>query len=218
MVQLNGKLNVFKDILEYMELTKNRNEEDHFFCTINYGTYNKNKFFKDVNLGEPTIGKYVTEACDALGIKGLGSKDHMTIHGLRATVITPLFETGQTATCIQLRSGHKSIETLKDYRNLRGSTGRAQQRNILADKPPAQSGQIGKRLDSDLDESEVRSGSEQQNAKRLKMAESSQPIRLDNVSVGSASQLSQLLGGFQNIQTLNGGVNLHVHLHIDKKQ
>ena len=130
--QVGGRVNVFKDIEEYLQMvTSFRGEDDHFFASVNYYPKDGVFFFKDTNLGQNTIGDYVKKACIAVGVSGSGLKSHMTIHGLRGTVITRLFESGHADASISLRSLHRDFRSFKAYHNLRGVLGRRQQDDIL---------------------------------------------------------------------------------------
>ena len=58
----------------------------------------------------------------------------MTLHGLRGTVITQLFESGHAESSVALRSGHRGMEAMKAYQYLRGRLGMKQQEDILDGK------------------------------------------------------------------------------------
>lgn len=68
------------------------------FLAVNYfgkKTYKINRmFFKNCNLGEGILPRYIKEACDAVWVIGEWVRDHFTAHGLRATCITFLFQAG----------------------------------------------------------------------------------------------------------------------------
>ncbi|KAI0560202.1 DNA breaking-rejoining enzyme [Gracilaria domingensis] len=55
----------------------------------------------------------------------------MTLHGLRATVITQLFGAGMDDASVAKRSGHRDPRSFAAYTNLRGSLGKRQQEGIL---------------------------------------------------------------------------------------
>lgn len=212
MDQLDGKVTVLDDFLEYMELLKDRSPDSNFLASINQATYDKTKFFKtDVNLGEQTIGKYITHACDALGIKGLGTRDHITAHGLRATVITQLFEMGQSATCVQLRSGHKSIETLKEYRTLRGQTGKLQQEHIFADPTCDRPSKKPKHNDVEGDPAPVIS-----NPPLSTQQISAEP----NVTPHLAAltpELKNLISTLCDVNNVTGGITINININPSSK-
>ena len=68
-IQLDGLLNVYEDIQEYVELIKRiRSPKDKFFTAINYKSTIgiPETFFKAMNLGKNSFLKYVQDACDTV--------------------------------------------------------------------------------------------------------------------------------------------------------
>lgn len=57
----------------------------------------------------------------------------MTRHGLRATVIKNLFQMGNDALALSLRSDHAQLESARGYVNLKAVLGKHQQSDILPD-------------------------------------------------------------------------------------
>lgn len=139
MCQLDGRVNCFKDIKQYYEAVSSwRKPDDKFICQVNYFGSGRDftHFFKKGNLGHGSYVNYMIGACKDLGITGLGDRDHMTRHGLRATVITQLFENGHDAVSVAMRSGHRQVDSAKAYLNIRGNLGKRQQLDLLPDVSP----------------------------------------------------------------------------------
>lgn len=65
----------------------------------------------------------MTRVCGTLGILGDGAGEAVTTHGLRATMISLLIDAGYADSMIALRSGHRCLDNLKRYHNLRGDIG-----------------------------------------------------------------------------------------------
>lgn len=63
-----------------------------------------------------TVGNYVTDACAALGIKG------MSLHDLRHEAISRLFEAGYSIQEVALVSGHRDWGMLKRYTHVRATS------------------------------------------------------------------------------------------------
>lgn len=61
--------------------------------------------------------------CSRLGILGDGPSENVTTHGLRATMISLLVAAHYDDLTIALRCGHRNLDCLKRYHNLRGSVG-----------------------------------------------------------------------------------------------
>lgn len=128
--QLNGQLCVFDDIERYLTATaKFRNEKDELLLSVNYGFTpgDLQTFYKNCNLGAGTVSKYVTGSCDKLGICGDGVRDSFTMHGIRATSITNLFDDGYERETVATKTGHKNPKSLTRYQSNRGRLGEGMQ-------------------------------------------------------------------------------------------
>lgn len=134
---LDGLVNVFKDLEEYVDLVSTvRGPEDHLLAAVNYTAIERCKFFKRGNLGIHSIAKYVKEACEVLGIVGEGVNDHVTVDGLREIVLSNLSESGNVepreaviSNPHKSRNGEPSQQScsLEGYRNHRGTLNRQEQ-------------------------------------------------------------------------------------------
>ena len=133
---LDGKLNAFVILDEYMRARSTlRVSTDRLLLGARPGRAGPNTslFFTNQPLGRNTFAKIVPETCTALGIRGDGPNDKVTMHGLRATMITILQEAGFSDSTIALRTGHKDVNSLKHYTNLRGRLGNQQFESIFRD-------------------------------------------------------------------------------------
>lgn len=83
-------------------------------------------FFTNQPLGKNTFSRIVPDTCRALNIVGDGQNSKVTMHSLRASMITMLQEAGFSDSAIALRSGHRVVHSLKHYTNLRGRVGQQQ--------------------------------------------------------------------------------------------
>ena len=177
------------------------------------------KYFKKGNLGHGSFVNYPMDVCNDLKITGLGDRDSMTRHGLRATVITVLFENGYDAVAVSLRPGHRQLGSALAYVNLRGELGKRQQMDILPN-----SEQFEKRQKQDhavaigLDKSTT-SGNEV--APDLKTP----PTKNENLEV-SHKQLDSVRGFIAMEAKANGGafsqpitvnINFNNHFHYGQK-
>eukprot|EP00171_Calliarthron_tuberculosum_P022929 IDg22929t1 len=59
----------------------------------------------------------------SLGIVGDGAAKTITTHGLRATMISLLVQADYDDSTVALRSGHRNLNSLKRYHNLKGAVG-----------------------------------------------------------------------------------------------
>lgn len=74
-LQLNGQLCIFEDIKEYIDMGEgiHRSRTKVFLADNYFGkkTYKINRmFFKNCNLGEEILPRYIKEACDAVWVIG----------------------------------------------------------------------------------------------------------------------------------------------------
>lgn len=117
---LGGEVNVFKDIEFYLEcVAHTRKPEDRFFGSVNYYKFDmeeNEEWFLKINLGHNSYVSYMLEACNSLNIIGLGDRDSMKRYGLRATVITQLFDCGNSDTTVLLLSDHRCLKGMKNIK------------------------------------------------------------------------------------------------------
>ena len=71
------------------------------------------------------------ETCTSVGVRGVDVCEHMTIYGLRSTMITLLMDAGFTAAAVVRCTGHKSVDSLRSYNTLLNNTGMCQQAAVL---------------------------------------------------------------------------------------
>lgn len=125
-----GILNPYNDIVEYWGLRNSitlKGEDDRFFVAINTRAKNKGNFFKAQPVGEHMIRKLMMAACEKNNIIGVGTKDKMEFHGLRGTGASLLIAAGMPDSSTVLRTGHKQIDSVHAYHNIRGAEGERQQ-------------------------------------------------------------------------------------------
>lgn len=131
---LGGKLNLFEDLEDYMRIRNSLDcGSDRFFLAANARATTFENFFKRQHLGRNAFARIVGSICRKEGITGTGVKQGMTLHGLRGSVVTLLFEDGQNDVNVAMRTGHRDLSSLKNYHNLRGALGMQQQAAIFGD-------------------------------------------------------------------------------------
>jgi len=81
------------------------------------------RFFMKGNLGKNSFTKIVSSVCAAAGVDGDGANATVTTHGLRATMTTLLIDAGYDDSTISLRTGHRNVQSLRNYHSLRGGIG-----------------------------------------------------------------------------------------------
>lgn len=133
----NGTVNIFQDVTDYLFLRKNLKmkkdqDDDRLFTAYNPQRDQLSDFSKCQVLGVHTLIKAIQYACMKNEIVGLGSNKGIFTHSLRGTVSYMLIEAGHTDSAVACRTGHKQLESLKNYQNLRGGEGRNQQNCIFA--------------------------------------------------------------------------------------
>lgn len=64
-------------------------------------------FFKNANLGKNSCLCYIQEACNGVGISGIGVRRQITTHGPRSTAICQLFKAGYDGASILLKNGQR---------------------------------------------------------------------------------------------------------------
>lgn len=129
-----GSINVFQDLCEYLKLRLElKSPSDRLLHGVwkDRNDLDKQKWLRTQPLGRNHIAEIIKETCKELDICGTGSREHITRHGLRGTVATVLLDSGEEDVGVALRTGHLSLESLKWYTNLRGRTGRRQQRALF---------------------------------------------------------------------------------------
>ena len=87
---------------------------------------NYSTFISAQTIGKNTFTKFVQETFAALGNKGDGASEKVTLHGLRASMTTFLQEEGVSDSVIALRTGHKHANGLKSYVNFYDDLGKRQ--------------------------------------------------------------------------------------------
>ena len=85
------------------------------------------------NLGKGSFAKRVKSVCSKLGIRGYGAREILTTHGTRSTVVVLLIESGYDNSTIMFRTGHRSLPSLRNYHDLRGSIGLQQISKMLGE-------------------------------------------------------------------------------------
>lgn len=141
--QMDGKINIYEDIKQYYDLRNKMvlkgENHDRFFTAINPRATSFESFFKCQPLGEHTLRRYIKEACEKNGITGIGPNDAVVTHSLRGTVTSLLIESGTPDTAVSLHTGHRKLENLKPYQNMRGKEGMLHQSilfdNLKRDQP-----------------------------------------------------------------------------------
>lgn len=79
--------------------------------------------FKEEPLGEKKIRSLVKNACVSNGIKGVGTKEFISFHGLRETVDALLVESGMPESSTFLRASHGQVDRIHPYHNIQGKKG-----------------------------------------------------------------------------------------------
>lgn len=125
---LGGRLNVYKLVDQYLHARKTAAiDHPRFFLGVKPGKkLDVSTFFKPQPIGRNTMSSVVKKVCKSLGIRGQGCADHVTSHGLRATMISMLISGGYSDAAVMLRSGHRESSSLLSYHNLRGKQGQDQ--------------------------------------------------------------------------------------------
>lgn len=132
--QLDGRINWFRDIKQYIEGVKSWQKPDgKLFCQVNYfgARLWLNYVLKKRNLDHGSYVNYIVVSCQKLGITGLREGDNMTRHGLRATVNSQLLQKAHDVVSVAMRSGHRQVDSANEWPNIRGSLGKQQQQNLL---------------------------------------------------------------------------------------
>lgn len=110
MAQLGERVYVYDDIKEYLWIvSKIREPDDYFFRSGNHHTLEEETFFKNANFGSNSYLIYLQQACDAVGVKGVGVRKAMTVRVIRATQISNLHASGHADAAIQRLVCHKQL-------------------------------------------------------------------------------------------------------------
>lgn len=119
-----------------LQLARSIMRSDQFFLSVNYNfrSGNLESFYRNCNLGPQNLPKYVCWACHKLSIKGEGVRDSFSAHGLRATAIKNLFESGFEKESVCRKTGHKQSSSLTRYHSNRGKLGQSMQLGMFGDK------------------------------------------------------------------------------------
>ena len=76
--------------------------------------------------------------CDQEQIIGVGTRDNMTTHDLRAAAITFLLEANHSDVSVSMRSGRRNPKSIKSYSNLRGNLGPRYFRDVYCEPSVAE--------------------------------------------------------------------------------
>lgn len=131
---VDGLLNPFSLVVDYFNIRLQMGPfSNRFFLQLAKKPDGKKRihWFKKMAIGKNSFKGMVTDMCNAAGVKGTGLQNHMTDHGLRATMISQLIAAGHSDSSIILRTGHSSVDTLARYHNLQGVEGFKQQMGIF---------------------------------------------------------------------------------------
>lgn len=129
---MDRSVNLFQDIDEYLDIRGMvEPSTERFFLAVNHKAMMVQNYFIRQPVGKNTFGQIVKRACIAEGISGLGGKLWVTNHSLRGTLASILFEAGHSNSSVAMRTGHRQMQSLKSYQNLRGGDGLRQQRDLL---------------------------------------------------------------------------------------
>lgn len=75
---------------------------------------------------------YERQVFDSENVTREGVCDEMGLHGIRGTVITSLFEAGNSESSVALRSGHRDKRSFEAYHNLHRRVGE-EQKSVITD-------------------------------------------------------------------------------------
>ena len=217
---MGGLINIYDDIAKYWELRKvinlKDNAADRFLTGVNPKATRQECFLRNQPLGENKIRYLVQNACAVNGIKGVGSKDQISFHGLRGTVVSLLIESGMPDSSTVLRTGHRQMDSIRPYHNIRGSEGRLQQ-DIIFNGKKRENSNDGTKFDSkDISKSNIQKRSktmapdvadvglnppdcDAQKMVDIKIPQSEE----DSFSLGSSGSISGV--------TINGSVTFNVY-------
>jgi len=133
---LDGALNVYEEFESYFELRKEAKiTSNRFFLQTtrkkNVSGLSKSQFWVDSPIGKNGFKGIVKNMCLAEGIKGNGVHDYVTTHGLRGSMSSLLLEAGFSDTAVAQRTGHRSLDSLRNYKDPQGETAPNMQRALF---------------------------------------------------------------------------------------
>ena len=196
---LNGLLNIYKDISLYMRIREGLNAgTTRFFLGTNRRATHLTRFFSRQHLGEKTFKAIIRDTCKYLGIRGVGENSHITTHSIRTTVSTRLLDNGHDGASVVMRTGHKKMESLKNYGTLRGALGKRQMDDILPGS-----------------ESTKRSKCDAENPKPISFPSTDPSVSGAEVHLAPTTPLPDLAAMISRIST---GSNCTVHINIHHHQ
>ena len=110
----NGNLNLFEDIEDYMRVRSAMDcGSDRFLWKSMLVQLCLKQRFKRQHLVRNAFARIVGRVCQHEGITGSGVKRGMTLHGLRGSVVSLLFEDGQNDVNVAMRTGNRDLASLK---------------------------------------------------------------------------------------------------------
>jgi len=132
---LDGTLNVFEEIDEYIELrNKMEKQNPRFFLQAsrrNPILLQLTEFFNDQPIGVSSFRNLVKNVCIAENVRGNGVHDYVTNHRLRGTMTSLLLDAGFSDTTVSMRTGHRNNDSLKSYKNNQGGASYSQQKALF---------------------------------------------------------------------------------------
>jgi len=130
---LDGTLNVFQDIDDYMHVRLAMGcGSERFFLGANLKWKSFSQFFSRQHLGKSTFRAIFRRVCEAESIEGCRSKPFASTHGLRGTCPTLLLQAGHSDSSVALRTGHRDMRYLKSYPNLQVSWGSSNNKGFVS--------------------------------------------------------------------------------------
>lgn len=105
-----------------------------FFCAVNYFIKSTDNFSfqKKFDLERDQILRFVSDASAFCAISESGSRETVTVYGLRWTVVSKIFECGHALSAVDLRTGNLFLKSFESYKNLHGSLGLRQQLDLFS--------------------------------------------------------------------------------------
>jgi len=132
---LDGTLNVFEEVDQYMQIRSEMPKQNpRFFLQPSRkdpSTLKPAQFFNNQPIGVNSFQSLVKNMCIAEKIRGNGVHEYVTNHGLRGTMTSLLLDAGFSDTAVSLRTGHRNNDSLKSYKNNQGSSSFSQQKAIF---------------------------------------------------------------------------------------
>ena len=88
-------------------------------------------FFKKAVVSSTQIRKIIQQAADKNNVTGFEHNDRTVTHSLRGMATQLMVEAGFADSSISKCTGHRCLDSIRDYYNLRGTTGELQQNVLL---------------------------------------------------------------------------------------